>query len=70
LYPNQGTQGKSAQRTPSQSGTKAKPTTLAGAFEKSNDQKYGFLKNHINWEKQKFKQMEKRESDRFEWEKE
>ncbi|PLW26924.1 hypothetical protein PCASD_23850 [Puccinia coronata f. sp. avenae] len=40
----------------------AKPTTLAGAFEKSNDQKYGILKNHINWEKQKFKQMDERES--------
>jgi hypothetical protein len=43
--------------------------TLAGAFEKSNNQKHDFLRSHIEWEKEKFNKQDDRERDRFEWEK-
>ncbi|PLW52339.1 hypothetical protein PCASD_00175 [Puccinia coronata f. sp. avenae] len=69
-FPNQGSRRRSSQCTPSQSSPKPKSSTLAGAFEKSNDQKYDFLGSHIEWEKEKFNKQDDRERDRFEWEKE
>ncbi|PLW17636.1 hypothetical protein PCASD_15725 [Puccinia coronata f. sp. avenae] len=69
-FPNQGSRQRSSQCTPSQSSPKPKSSTLAGAFEKSNDQKYDFLGSHIEWEKEKFNKQDDRERDRFEWEKE
>ncbi|PLW49395.1 hypothetical protein PCANC_07760 [Puccinia coronata f. sp. avenae] len=68
-FPNQVTRRRSSQGTPGQSATNNKPTSLAGAFEKSNDQKFDFLGNHIAWEKEKFNKLDQREADRFEWEK-
>ncbi|PLW25259.1 hypothetical protein PCASD_26449 [Puccinia coronata f. sp. avenae] len=62
-FPNQGSRQRSSQGTPSQSAPKPKSSTLAGAFEKSNNQKYDFLGNHIDWEKQKFNKLDKREAD-------
>ncbi|PLW49005.1 hypothetical protein PCASD_05110 [Puccinia coronata f. sp. avenae] len=62
-FPNQGSRRRSSQCTPSQSSPKPKSSTLAGAFEKSNDQKYDFLGSHIEWEKEKFNKQDDRERD-------
>ncbi|KAA1088290.1 hypothetical protein PGT21_050142 [Puccinia graminis f. sp. tritici] len=47
---------------PKESNARAK-TTLASAFESSNSEKFGYLKEHMSWEKEK-------ETKRLEWEKE
>jgi hypothetical protein len=62
-FPNQESRQRSSQGTPSQSAPKPKSSTLAGAFEKSKNEKYDFLGSLIEWEKEKFNKQDDRERD-------
>ncbi|WAR52295.1 hypothetical protein PtB15_1B736 [Puccinia triticina] len=69
-FPNQRAGNATREGPPKEASSKSKMSSVAGAFGESSEQRFGFLDNHMSWEKEKYGRIETKEKEIFSWEKE